>query len=69
MTETIRIDGNPPVPQTLKSGINSIVAAAKTAQDLEYARRQATRNKATRNKEQISLAVANESKKRVTAPP
>jgi hypothetical protein len=57
MTETIRVAGNPPVPQTLKSGINSIVAAAKTAQDLEYARRKATRNKAATNKEQNSPTI------------
>jgi hypothetical protein len=53
MTETVRIPGNPPVHQTLKSAINSIVAAVKTAQDLEYARR-----KAKRNKEQISTTVS-----------
>ena len=69
MTETIRIAGNPPVPQTPKSAINSIVATAKTAQDLEYARRKATRNKATGNKEQISRAVPNELNERVTALP
>jgi len=45
MTETIRIPGNPPFHQTLKSAINSIVAAAKTARDLESAFRKATRNK------------------------
>jgi hypothetical protein len=53
MTETVRIPGNPPVHQTLKSAINSIVAAVKTAQDLEYARR-----KAKRNNEQISTTVS-----------
>jgi hypothetical protein len=52
MTETIGKPGHPPVHQTLKSAVNSIVAAAKTAQDLEYARR-----RAKRNKEQISPTV------------
>ena len=45
MTNTVRVPGNPPVPQTLNSAINSIVAAAKTAHDLESARRKVTKNK------------------------
>ena len=68
MTETIRIAGNPPVPQTPKSAINSIVATAKTAQDLEYARRKATRIKGL-GIEQISRAALNELNEPVTALP
>ena len=52
MTKAIRTPGDPPFQQTLKSSINSIVAAAKTARDLESAFR-----KATRNKDQNSLTV------------
>jgi hypothetical protein len=52
MMKPNRIPGNPPIDQTLKSAINSIVAAAKTAHDLESAFR-----KATRNKDQISPTV------------
>ena len=53
MTNIVRVPGNPPAPQTLKSAINSIVAAAKTARELDSAGR-----KATRNKDQISPTVA-----------
>ena len=49
MTNTVRVPGNPPVPQTLNSAINSIVAAAKTAHDLESARRKVTRDKPAGN--------------------
>jgi hypothetical protein len=52
MTKTIRLPGNPSFDQTLKSAKNSIVAAAKTAHDLESAFR-----KATKNKDQISPTV------------
>jgi hypothetical protein len=45
MTKTIMVPGNPPVHQTLNTPINSIVAAAKTAHELESARRKATRDK------------------------
>jgi hypothetical protein len=45
MTKTIMVPGNPPAHQTLNTPINSIVAAAKTAYDLESARRKATRDK------------------------
>jgi hypothetical protein len=48
MTKTM-VPGNPPAHQTLNTPINSIVAAAKTAYDLESAR-----GKATRDKGQIS---------------
>ena len=34
--EAIMVPGNPPAHQTLNTPINSIVAAAKTAYDLEY---------------------------------
>src|ERR1700731_4796895 len=46
LTKTIMGPGNPPPHQTLNSPINSIVAAAKTAHELESARRKATRDKA-----------------------
>ena len=46
LTKTIMVPGNPPAHQTLNSPINSIVAAAKTAHELESARRKATRDKA-----------------------
>jgi hypothetical protein len=46
MTKTIIMPGNSPAHQTLNTPINSIVAAAKTAYDLESARRKATRDKA-----------------------
>jgi hypothetical protein len=48
MTKTIMVPGNPPAPahQTLNTPINSIVAAAKTAHELESARRKATRDRA-----------------------
>jgi hypothetical protein len=46
MTKTIMVLGNPPAHQTLNTPINSIVAAAKTAHELESARRKATRDKA-----------------------
>jgi hypothetical protein len=42
MTKTIMVPGNPPAHQTLNTPINSIVAAAKTAHELESARRKAT---------------------------
>src|ERR1700719_1171260 len=42
MTNTIMVPENPPAHQTLNTPINSIVAAAKTAFDLESARRKAT---------------------------
>jgi hypothetical protein len=45
MTKTIMVPGNPPAHQTLNTPINSIVAAAKTAQELESARRKAIRDK------------------------
>ena len=45
MTKTIMVLGNPPAHQTLNTPINSIVAAAKTAYDLESVRRKATRDK------------------------
>jgi hypothetical protein len=45
LTKTIMVPGNPPAHQTLNSPINSIVAAAKTAHELESARRKATRDK------------------------
>ena len=45
MTKTGTLPENPPFHQTLKSALNSIVAAAKTAHDLESAYRKATRNK------------------------
>jgi hypothetical protein len=45
MTKTIMVPGNPPAHQTLNTPINSIVAAAKTAHELESARRKATRDK------------------------
>ena len=45
LTKTIMVPGNPPAHQTLNSPINSIVAAAKTAFDLDSARRRATRAK------------------------
>jgi hypothetical protein len=45
MAKTIRLPGNPPVHQALNAAINSIVAAAKTAHDLESARRKVTKNK------------------------
>ena len=45
MTKTIMVPGNPPVHQTLNTPINSIVAAAKTAHELESARRKAKRDK------------------------
>jgi hypothetical protein len=51
MTKTIMVPENPPAHQTLNPPTNSIVAAAKTAHDLESARR-----KATRDKDQISPA-------------
>src|SRR3977135_1148169 len=44
MTKTIMVPGNPPAHQTLNTPINSIVAAAKTAHELESARRKATRD-------------------------
>ena len=37
LTKTIMVPGNPPAHQTLNSPINSIVAAAKTAHELECA--------------------------------
>ena len=46
LKKTIMVPGNPPTHQTLNSPINSIVAAAKTAHELESARRKATRDKA-----------------------
>jgi hypothetical protein len=46
LTKAIMVPGNPPAHQTLNSPINSIVAAAKTAHELESARRKATRDKA-----------------------
>jgi hypothetical protein len=46
MTKTIVVPGNPPPDYTLNIAINSIVAAAKTAHDLESARRKATRDSA-----------------------
>ena len=46
MTKTITLPGNPPAHQTLNTPINSIVAGAKTAHELESARRKATRDKA-----------------------
>jgi hypothetical protein len=46
MTKTIMVHGNPPAHQTLNIPMNSIVAAAKTAHDLESARRKATRDSA-----------------------
>jgi hypothetical protein len=45
MTKAIVVPGNPPAHQTLSAPINSIVAAAKTAVDLESARRKATKDK------------------------
>jgi hypothetical protein len=60
MTKTIVVPGNPPAHQTLSAPINSIVAAAKTAVDLESARR-----KATKDKDQISPIFPNE----LNAPP
>ena len=39
LTKTIMVPGNPPAHQTLNSPINSIVAAAKTAHELESARK------------------------------
>jgi hypothetical protein len=47
MTKTIMVHRNPSAPQTLKTPINSIIAAVKTAHDLESARRKATRDKAS----------------------
>jgi hypothetical protein len=49
MKKTVMVPVNLPAHQTLSTPINSIVAAAKTAHDLESARR-----KALRDKEQIS---------------
>jgi hypothetical protein len=46
LTKTIMVPGNPPAHLTLISPINSIVAAAKTAHELESAHRKATRDKA-----------------------
>jgi hypothetical protein len=45
MTKTIMVPGNPPAHQTLNTPINSIVAAAITAHELESARRKTTRDK------------------------
>jgi hypothetical protein len=46
LKKTFTVPGNPPTHQTLNSPIISIVAAAKTAHELESARREATRDKA-----------------------
>ena len=45
MMKTGVVPGNPPRNYTLKIAINSIVAAAKTAHDLESARRKVAKNK------------------------
>jgi hypothetical protein len=47
MTKTIVVHRNPSARQMLKTPINSIIAAAKTAHDLESACRKATRDKPT----------------------
>jgi hypothetical protein len=57
MTTTIVVPGNPSPNCKLNVAINSIVAAAKTANDLESARR-----KATRDNNQISRQHLNELK-------
>jgi hypothetical protein len=57
MTKTNMVPENPPAHQTLSAPTNSIVAAAKTAHDLESARR-----KATRDNNQISRQHLNELK-------
>jgi hypothetical protein len=57
MTTTIEVPGNPSPNCKLNVAINSIVAAAKTANDLESARR-----KATRDNNQISRQYLNELK-------
>ena len=46
MRKSIIAPGNPRLHQTLNTPMNSIVAAAKTAHDLESARRKATRDSA-----------------------